>query len=43
VTRVIALDVDGATVLIVIGDAYAARFPGLAADAEELFDSISFS
>jgi hypothetical protein len=39
---VTALDVDGATVLIVVGDAYPARFPGLAADADELLAGLSF-
>jgi hypothetical protein len=41
-TRVTALDVDGATVLIVVGDAHAARFPDLIADADELLASLSF-
>jgi heat shock protein HslJ len=40
--RVTALDVDGATVLAVVADAHAARFPDLAADADGLLASLSF-
>jgi hypothetical protein len=41
-SRVTALDVDGATVLIVVADADPARFPDLAADADELLATLSF-
>jgi hypothetical protein len=41
-SRVTALDVDGATVLIVVADADPTPFPDLAADADELLTGLSF-
>jgi hypothetical protein len=41
-SRVTALDVDGATVLIVVDAADPARFPDLAADADEFLATLAF-